>query len=258
MGRLTPCLNWPDYTPRGARSGKSLPAPDHCAGRNTSRPQGYRPHPGAGPRPALGAAPASTVTPVCASRCSPGSNTAGRRSRSLVGRRDAGRTIIAHETIYRFIYAQTTRTKPARAWRHYLPRAKWRRGWRGRRCRLPHGAPWRSGPPPPARSGIGKPIDALPHQVLTVHEPTPGCSPSDAAALARLLGPLPAPWRQTVTFDHRVPTSSIPSGSSCDTHAPWQKGGVENAIGRLRRGCPASPTSRRSAGAVYGVAQYVQ
>ena len=24
----------------------------------------------------------------------------------------------------------------------------------------------------------------------------------------------------------------------CDTHAPWQKGGVENAIGRLRRALP--------------------
>ena len=48
-------------------------------------------------------------------------------------RRERGTTIIAHETIYRFIYAQTTRTKPDRAWRHYLPRAKWKRGWRGRR-----------------------------------------------------------------------------------------------------------------------------
>ena len=48
-------------------------------------------------------------------------------------RREAGHTVIAHETIYRFIYAQTTCTKPDRAWRHYLPRAKWRRGWRGRR-----------------------------------------------------------------------------------------------------------------------------
>ena len=24
----------------------------------------------------------------------------------------------------------------------------------------------------------------------------------------------------------------------CDTHAPWQKGGVENAIGRMRRNLP--------------------
>jgi IS30 family transposase len=24
----------------------------------------------------------------------------------------------------------------------------------------------------------------------------------------------------------------------CDPHAPWQKGGIENAIGRMRRGLP--------------------
>jgi IS30 family transposase len=24
----------------------------------------------------------------------------------------------------------------------------------------------------------------------------------------------------------------------CDAHAPWQKGGIENAIGRMRRGLP--------------------
>ena len=48
-------------------------------------------------------------------------------------RRERGMTIIAHETSYRFIYAQTTRTEAGRAWRHYLPRAKWKRGWRGHR-----------------------------------------------------------------------------------------------------------------------------
>jgi hypothetical protein len=33
------------------------------------------------------------------------------------------------ETIYRFIYAQITRHNDF-SWRHYLPRAKSRRGWR--------------------------------------------------------------------------------------------------------------------------------
>ena len=80
------------------------------------------------------------------------------------------------------------------------------------------------------------------------------CSPSGPQAkpprqlpraLARLLGPLPAPWRQTVTFDngtefarhHQLHALGIET-FFCDTHAPWQKGGVENAIGRLRRGLP--------------------
>ncbi len=41
---------------------------------------------------------------------------------------EAGQTVISHKTIYRFIYAQTTRTKQSYGWRHYLPRAKWQRG----------------------------------------------------------------------------------------------------------------------------------
>src|ERR1700688_1216886 len=44
---------------------------------------------------------------------------------------NAPRTI-SHESIYRFIYAQIRRTNDG-AWRHYLPRAKFKRGWRGRK-----------------------------------------------------------------------------------------------------------------------------
>ena len=40
--------------------------------------------------------------------------------------------VISHETIYRFIAAQIARTKDY-AWRLYLPRAKSRRGWRGKK-----------------------------------------------------------------------------------------------------------------------------
>lgn len=43
----------------------------------------------------------------------------------------AGKTI-SHESIYRFIHAQIRRTGDG-AWRHYLPRAKAKRGWRGRK-----------------------------------------------------------------------------------------------------------------------------
>src|SRR5271163_3753552 len=38
---------------------------------------------------------------------------------------------ISHESIYRFIYAQIRRTNDG-AWRLYLPRAKYKRGWRAR------------------------------------------------------------------------------------------------------------------------------
>ena len=42
---------------------------------------------------------------------------------------EAGHRVISHETIYRFVYAQLKRTNERR-WRFYLPRAKYKRGWR--------------------------------------------------------------------------------------------------------------------------------
>ena len=44
----------------------------------------------------------------------------------------AGQRLISHETIYRFIYAQLRRSNDG-AWRTYLPRAKARRGRRGKK-----------------------------------------------------------------------------------------------------------------------------
>src|SRR5258708_1402437 len=51
-------------------------------------------------------------------------------------RRQRGRTVIGCETIYRFIYAELKRTNDG-AWRHYLPRAKGRRGRRRAKSRSP-------------------------------------------------------------------------------------------------------------------------
>lgn len=47
-------------------------------------------------------------------------------------RKEKGRKVISYESIYRFIYSEIRRTKDYR-WRHYLPRGKTKRGWRGRR-----------------------------------------------------------------------------------------------------------------------------
>ena len=63
--------------------------------------------------------------------------------------------------------------------------------------------------------------------------------------MSRLLAPLPPPWRQTVTFDngtefaphYQLHACGIQT-FFCEPHAPWQKGGIENAIGRLRRTLP--------------------
>ena len=64
-------------------------------------------------------------------------------------------------------------------------------------------------------------------------------------AISRLLGPLPPELRQSITFDngtefarhydlHRLAIATF----FCDPYAPWQKGGIENAIGRMRRTIP--------------------
>jgi IS30 family transposase len=47
-------------------------------------------------------------------------------------KREQGRTVISHESIYRFIDMQIRRTKDYR-WRYYLPRGKSKRGFRGRK-----------------------------------------------------------------------------------------------------------------------------
>ena len=66
-----------------------------------------------------------------------------------------------------------------------------------------------------------------------------------AKAMTELLAPLPPQWRQTVTFDngtefafhYKLHSLNIQT-FFCDTYSPWQKGGVENAIGRMRRTLP--------------------
>ena len=63
--------------------------------------------------------------------------------------------------------------------------------------------------------------------------------------MASILAPLPPQWRQCVTFDngaefarhHQLHARGIQT-FFCDVRSPWQKGGVENAIGRMRRFLP--------------------
>ena len=173
---------------------------------------------------------------------------------------------VSHETIYRFIYAQIARTKDY-SWRNYLPRAKSKRGWRARRggsstsfieSRIP----------------INKrPSEASDRQtpghweadlmmfakygqaILTVHERSSrillAARPDNKTAnlIAKLIGqllqPIPAQLRRTITFDngtefaHHTRLHSLDLQTYfCDPYAPWQKGGIENAIGRMRRLIP--------------------
>ena len=174
--------------------------------------------------------------------------------------------VISHESIYRFIYGQIRRTKDY-SWRHYLPRGKSKRGWRGRK-----------GGSPASFIALRRPLSERPvsaadrrepghweadlmlfrtygQAVLTLHErhsralialrPGGKASAPIAGAMSAALGRLPPQLRRTVTFDngtefarhHELHALGMET-FFCDTHAPWQKGGVENAIGRMRRMLP--------------------
>ncbi|MGH8015167.1 MAG: IS30 family transposase [Candidatus Zixiibacteriota bacterium] len=180
--------------------------------------------------------------------------------------RDAGVQVISHETIYRFIYAQIARTNDY-SWRRYLPRGKSKRGWRGRKGGSPasfivHRRPLCERPDTANDRQTRGHWEAdlmlfktYGQAILTLHErrsrlliavrpPSKAAEPI-AQAMADILAPLPAPWRQTVTFDngtefachHKLHAHHIQT-FFCDTYSPWQKGGIENAIGRMRRTLP--------------------
>ena len=80
--------------------------------------------------------------------------------------------------------------------------------------------------------------------LIAVRPPGKAASPI-ASAMAAILAPLPTVWRQTIAFDngtefarhHELHALGIET-FFCDTYSPWQKGGVENAIGRMRRSLP--------------------
>lgn len=180
--------------------------------------------------------------------------------------RDLGQRVISHETIYRFIYSQLARTGDF-AWRHYLPRAKSKRGWRGHRGGSPasfmaHRRPLSERPEVVADRQTPGHWEAdlmlfktYGQAILTLHErhsrlllaarPPGKAAAPIAKTMAQILAPLPPQWRQTVTFDngtefalhYKLHALNIQT-FFCDTYAPWQKGGIENAIGRMRRSLP--------------------
>lgn len=183
-------------------------------------------------------------------------------------RRKDGRPAISHESIYRFVHSQIARTKDY-DWRQYLPRAKSKRGYRGRRgggsVSFLHGrvaihersdaandrreaGHWEADLMLFRRSG---PTILALHERRTrftviVRQKGKAAAPI-AASIRRVLEPLPPRLRRTLTFDngtefalhHTLRKPLRMKTYFCDPYAPWQKGGVENAIGRLRRGLPS-------------------
>lgn len=234
-----------------------------------SQPAGYRPayaqqqaeaRRWSGSRLDRNAALRERVLCDLAQGCSP-AQVAGRLQR------EQGKTVIGCETIYRFIYAQLRRTNDG-SWRHYLPRAKSRRGWRSSKGGSPasfikdrisidkrtNKALDRSQPGHWEADFML--FSRYGHNVLVLHERASRFTAlvktdnrkaePTAELLAQLLKPLPKRLRRTLTFDngtefaehHRLNHDPGLATFFCDPHAPWQKGGVENAIGRLRRFLP--------------------
>ena len=107
--------------------------------------------------------------------------------------REAGRRVISHESIYRFIYAQIRRTN-AGSWRHYLPRAKSKRGYRGRR-----------GGSPASFIKLRRPLSERPQEVVHRQSPRPLGSRSDDVPHPQTGGPHPP--RASLPPHHRRPAT---------------------------------------------------
>ena len=179
---------------------------------------------------------------------------------------EAAKTI-SHESIYRFIYAQVRRTNDG-AWRRYLPKGRSKRRSRGRPKRsvdtLIKGRVSIDLRPPDVdlRTTFGHweadlMMFATPgHAVIVTHERKsrltllarqPGKAPQPVAdQLVGWFEPLHPDWRKSLTVDNGTEFAlhldlkdklAIPT-FFCDPYSPWQKGSVENTIGRLRRYLP--------------------
>ena len=175
-------------------------------------------------------------------------------------------TVISYESIDRFIDSQIRRTKDY-SWRLYLPRGKSKRGWRGHKGgsavdhiqdRVPidrrpayihkrrQAGHWEGDLMLFAQYGQAVLVthERRSRLLLLSRQPNKAAEPV-AKKLTDLLGSLPKLLRRTITFDngtefayhYRLHKLSMRT-FFCDPHAPWQKGGIENAIGGLRRGLP--------------------
>jgi len=184
---------------------------------------------------------------------------------------EKGCTVISHESIYRFIYAQIRRTNDF-SWRLFLPRGK---SVRGRRRRIPK-MPWinKNRVSIALRPAcINQRIEPghweadllLPRQtgasVLVAHERASRftflAKQPDKQALPLVnqikswFSLLPPHLRRSLTQDNGSEFSQHQRLHSlgvhtyfCDPYSPWQKGSIENMNGRIRRFIPAGTDAR--------------
>lgn len=183
----------------------------------------------------------------------------GQSPEQIAGRLrlDQGRAMISHESIYRFIYSRAGRREKLH---NHLAQAKSRRGRRARlgqtKPLIPdrisiHARPpeikrdlafghWEADLMHFGRTGLSALVlTEQKSRFLLATRQLGKKSITTAANIKRLLDRLPAAAAASLTFDNGGEFAAHRSlGIStyfCDPHSPWQKGAVENAIGRLRR-----------------------
>lgn len=172
---------------------------------------------------------------------------------------------ISHESIYRFIYHRSAQKD---YWHRLLPRAKSRRGRLGKRGGSPasfikHRRPVSDRPPEAETREVPGHWEAdlmafsrYGQAVLVTHERASRLLTIDRlpdkrakgvrTRLMRRFALLPCDLRRSLTFDngtefaehYRLGQRLGLETFFCDPHAPWQKGGIENAIGRMRKSLP--------------------
>ena len=182
-------------------------------------------------------------------------------------RQQKAATTVSHETIYRFIYAQIRRTQNY-DWRHYLPRAKFKRGYRGRKGGSPvqhikdrvsiekrplfinarrQPGHWEADYMLFSRYGQSVLVaEERSSRFTHLAKPPSRKAATTAAQLRAWLAPLPPQLRRTLTQDngtefaehHKLRDALAVKTYFCNPHSPWEKGGIENTNGRLRRFLP--------------------
>ena len=183
---------------------------------------------------------------------------AGRLRRGI----ERGLRTLSAETIYAWIVRPGQ--KAEKLWR-FLPRRKARRGWRKRRASKDRLAEKthisQRSAPADARAEAGHweadlVICRRSRPVLVLHERRTRLTlmarlmgktaAETVATMMAVFGRLSSPMRGSVTFDndtafarHTMLRSMLSATTYfCDAYASWQKGGVENANGRIRRWLP--------------------
>jgi len=176
-----------------------------------------------------------------------------------------GRCLISYESIYRFIYHRVAQKD---YWNRLLPKGKSRRGRLSKRGgspvdRIRDRVSIAQRPVEVASRGVAGHWEGdlmlfqrhrqallITHErksrlLLAKRQPGKAAAPV-AHELLRQFDALPQALRRTLTIDngtefaehYRLNRELGMATYFCDTHSPWQKGGIENAIGRMRRKLP--------------------